>query len=822
MLTFRTQLKQVFRRLGRSPVFTLITLATLSIGIGANTAIFSVINGILLKPLPFPEPERLVSVWQTAPGINIKSLNASPSSYFTYREEGRTFEDIGLWRTGSESITGIGEPEHVDSLVVTDGVLPMLGIQAIRGRVFTRADDTPGTPETVLLTYGYWQRRFGGDANAVGRRLVVDGKARDIIGVLPRDFRFMDVRPAVVLPMRFNRAEVFVGNFGYQAIARLKPGATIAQANADVARMIPMMASKFPPAPGMSMEMMNKARLGPDVRPLRSDVVGDIGNVLWILMATVGFVLFIACANVANLLLVRAEGRQQELAIRTALGAGWSGIARELLLESATLGVLGGLLGLGVAWGALRLLIRFAPAGLPRVDEISIDGTVLAFTLGTSLFAGLLFGLVPVFKFAGPHLVNSLREGGRTLSQSRQRHRMRNALVVIQVALALILLTGSGLMFRTMQAMKRVHPGFTQPDQILTLRIGVPEAQIAEPERVARLYEEIERKLEAVPGVSSVAAVSSVTMDGNDNNDPIFLEDRPEMNDQIPPIRRYKHISPGAFHTMGNTILAGRDFTWTDIYEKRPVVLLSENLAREYWHDPASALGKRVRESPKGEWREVIGVAGNERDDGVDKPAPAVVYWPLMVRNFWGAPVRIQRGVAFVIRSPRAGSSELLKQAQQAVWSVNPSLPVADVRTVQQILNRSMARSAFTLVMLAIAAAVALVLGLVGIYGVVSYMVTHRTREIGIRMALGATGNRVRRMFVLQGLGLAGAGVGCGLAGAFALTRLMEKLLFETSPLDPATFMVVPALLVGATWLATYLPARRATLIEPVEALRFE
>jgi predicted permease len=815
-------MKPILRRLARAPMFTVITLITLAIGIGANTAIFSVLNGVLLKPLPYPDPDRLVGVWETAHLQGMQELNASPSTYFTFREESRTFQDIGLWRYDSVNITGAGEPEQIDALDVTDGFLPILGAQPIRGRWFTRKDDSPGSPKTVILAYGYWQRKFGGDPSVIGRRIMVDGEASEVIGILPPSFRLMNSRAALITPLQFDRAKVFVGNFSFRGVARLKPGVTLAQANADVARMLPMMLDKFPMAPGISLQMAREARFGPNLRPLKADVIGDIGKVLWVLMATIGVVLFIACANVANLMLVRAEGRQQELAIRAALGAGWSRIARELLLESVALGVAGGVLGVGLAYAALRVLVAIGPANLPRLEEISIDRPVLLFTLAISLVAGLLFGLIPVFKYAGPRLNAALRQGGRNSSDGRERHRARSVLVVVQVALALVLLIGSGLMIRTVQALKHVPPGFTQPERILTLHVSIPDAEVPKPEQAARAYNNILEKVAAIPGVTAVGLTNSITMDGNNDNDPIFAADKSYADGQIPTLRRYKFISPGFFKAMGNPLLAGRDLTWTDIYETRPVVLVSEALARELWHDPAAALGKQVRENPKAPWREVVGVVGSDRDDGADHKATTTVYWPMMLRDFWGQPLTTQRGQALAIRSARTGTAGLLNEVRQAVWSVNPDLPIADVRTMKETYDRSMARTAFTLVMLSIAAGMALLLGIVGIYGVISYAVSQRTREIGIRIALGAPAQSVRQMFVREGLLLTAIGVVCGLAAAAGLTRLMKALLFEVSPLDPTTYCAVSLVLAAAALLASYIPARRATTIEPVEALRVD
>jgi predicted permease len=648
----------------------------------------------------------------------------------------------------------------------------------------------------------------------------VDGSASEIIGILPRGFRFLNSHPALFQSLQIDRAKVFVGQFMYQSVARLKPGVTLAQANADVGRMLPMLLAKFPPAPGISVKMFQEAHLGPLVQPLKADVVGDIGKVLWVLMATIGVVLIIACANVANLMLVRAEGRQQELAIRAALGASWWRIARDLLLESVTLGVAGGALGVGLAYAALKLLVSTGPANLPRLDEISIDPAVLLFTLAISLIAGLLFGLIPVFKYAGPRLNAALRQGGRNSSDGRERHRARGVLVVVQVALALVLLIGSGLMIRTVQAMKQVPPGFTDPDRLLTLHVSIPDAEIPQSEQTIRTYNNILDKVLAIPGVTAAGLVDSISMDGNGANDPIFAADKTYADGQIPPIRRYKYVSPGFFKTMGNPLLTGRDLTWTDTYQARPVVLVSEVLAREFWGTPAAALGKQIRESPKGAWREVVGVAGNERDDGVDHKATATVYWPMIVRDIWGQPLQTQRGQAFVIRSSRTGSAGFLNEVRRAVWSVNPNLPIAGVNTMREVYDRSMARTSFTLVMLSIAAGMALLLGVVGIYGVISYAVSQRTREIGIRIALGAPPQSVRQMFVREGLVLTAIGVVCGLTAAAGLTRLMTALLFEVSPVDPVTYCAVSLVLAAAALLASYIPARRASRIEPVEALR--
>jgi predicted permease len=825
MSFFIDEIRQVLRRLLRAPLFTTIILITLSVGIGANAVVFGVVEGVLLKPLNYPHPEQLIGIWHSAPGIGFDNLNMAPFLYFIDREQNSTLQDVGMYNGDAVSVTGSGEPEHITGLDVTSGVLPILGVKPALGRLFTNNDDLPNGPKTIILTYAYWQKKFGGDKSIVGRTITTDGTSREIVGVLPKNFTFLDnYEASFFLPMQLDRSKVKLGNFSFTGIARLKPGVTLKQANADMDRLLPIAVRSFPAPEGFSASLFEKVKISANLHTLKQDVVGDVGNVIWVLMGSIAVVLLVACANVANLLLVRVEGRRQELAVRSALGAGRANITWGLLLESLVLGTSGGVIGLGLAFAALRVLVRMAPTGLPRLNEIGIDLPVLLFTALATFFVSVVIGMLPVLKYASINMHTGMREGGRALSQSRERQRARRALVVIQVALALVLLICSGLMIRTFRALANVSPGFTDPTTLEKFRIYIPETSIPETqtERVMRTEQAIADKLSAIPGVASVAIASDIPMNGNQSNDILFEQDKNYREGELPPVRRFVFLSPGFFKTMGTPLVAGRDLTWAEAYEKRPVVLISENLARESWGSAENALGKHIRVASTDDWREIIGVAKDVYNDGVSQKAPAIVYWPIWRANFEGQKDDIRRFVTFVVRSNRAGSSALVTQMQQAVWSVNGDLPLADTSTVGELYTKSMARTSFTLIMLCVAGGMALLLGIVGIYGVISYAVSQRTREIGIRMALGAQRGSLTGLFVRQGLVLTAVGVVLGVGAAFATMRLMSSILFKVSPMDPWTYGLAALIIFNISWIACYLPSRRAAQVNPVNALRAE
>ena len=820
----RLDLRFALRRLRREPGFTAVAGSTLSIGIGATTAIFAVLSAVLLRPLPFEAADDLVAVSHTAPGFGIEDVPQATGTYFTYREDARSFEDLAVWLPGRYTITGRAEPEEVPGLQVTEAFFPLLRIGPVLGRAFGAGDVSPGAPPTALLGHSLWVERFGRSGDALGRTITADGLEYEVIGVLPAGFRFLDHEPRIVIPFQFDRARARVTDFSYRGLARLSPGASPEAATTELVRLLPLSTERFPR--GLTREMLQQAGMRPIVGPLKDEWLGDVRAILWILFGTVGVVLAIACANVAGLFLVRAERRQRELAVQRALGASRARSARTYVIESLAFGLLAGGVGLVLAAGGVRLLAAAGPAGLPRLDEIRVGLDTALFALGVSGGCGALLGAIPLFRLRRDSLSIALREGGRASSDSGARGRARDALVVAQMALALVLLIGSGLMYRSFDAFRRVDPGFERDAAMLTFRIAFPPAQVPDVARVVDQHEAIERALEAIPGVERAAFVTRLPMeDAQAPEDALFVEGLPVPEGQLPPIRRFKWVSGDYVETMGIPLLAGRAITWDDIRARAPVVMVSRSLALEHWDDPRAAIGKRVRNESGDDdapWREIVGVVADVRDDGLDRDPVPLVYWPAAVERFWGQELFAQRSAVFIVRTARAGQAGLVRQARDAVWSVNPNLPLAGVRTLDEVLRASMTRTSFTTLVLALAAAVALFLGAVGLYAVISYAVSTRTREIGVRMALGADHADVTRMVLRDGLVLALAGIVAGLGLALALTRLLEAVLFGVRATDPLTYGVTAVLLVTIAALASYLPARRASRVDPMIALRHE
>jgi predicted permease len=824
-----SDMRFALRRLGKSPGFAVTILLTLAIGMGANTAVFSVVNSVLLKPLPYPHSEELAALWMNAPGAGGLSsfssgLQLSASMYLTFARQNHSFQSMGVWQMRSANVTGIAQPDEVNAAFLSDGVLDTLQVPAAAGRWFTAADQDPRGAKTVMLSYGYWQRRFGGDRSVIGRGLQVDGQTRTIAGVMPQGFRLVDQEFDLLIPLAFDPTNQKLAGFGYMGIARLKPGVSLAQADADAARLISVWMNSWTNGPGSNPHYYEVWRITPNFRPLKQQVIGNVGNVLWVVMATVGLVMLIACVNVANLLMVRAETRHHELSIRAALGAGRARIVRELLIESVLLGLMGGVVSIAVAYAGLRLLVAMGPTDLPRLSEVSFDAGSLGFTFALAVLSGFVFGSIPALKYARTEASAMMAGANRTASTGRSRQRSRSLLVVAQVAMAMVLLVSSMLMIRTFAALRHVEPGFRDAAHVQTMSIYIPEQVTKEPRMVARMQREVADQLAAIPGVPSVGFAAAMPMDGNDPNWDIIAVEGKVYAGGDGPLQLYNYVSPGYFQTLGTRQVAGRDFTWDDLEQVRPMVMVSESYARENWGSAQAAIGKRIKKYDSSPWQEVIGVVEDVHVHGVDEKAPGIIYWPAMFYDRFATPPQQDglRFVTFAIHSSRAGSEGLLGQMQQAVWSVNGNLPLAAVGTMQQLYVQSMARTSFTLVMLAIAGSMALALGIIGIYGVISYTVSQRTREIGIRLALGAQRGELRWIFVRSALILTGIGVAIGMGAAAGMMQLMKSLLFGISPLDPFTYAAVPFVLAGAAVLASYLPARRAAAVNPVEALRAE
>jgi len=803
------QVHQNLRRLAKTPGFTFTILVTLAIAIGATTAIFAVVNGILIQPLPFERSDRLIALEHSQKGAD--RVNASPAIYFAYRDNNRTFESVALWFAGTATVNGSGNPEEVRALRATYEFLPTLRVKPALGRGFTAADDQPGSARTVILSDDYWQRRFNGSPDVVGRTLVIDGTPTEVIGVLPRGFRF-DQQPADILtPVQLVRALAWAGEIGERGIARLKDGVTLTQASADVRRMIPILHSTFPPAPWVTRAQLENSLFAPNLRFLKDSVVGDLRNVLWILMGTIGILLLIACANVTNLQIVRTDRRHEEIAIQTALGASARTIAGNLLVESAMIGLAGGLAGLALATATLPLFLSLAAEHLPYALQVTIDRTVVAFTLTVSLCSGLLLGLIPAVSFAGPNIVRLPGGAGRSNTPSRERHRVRSVLVVAQVAMSLVLLVAAGLMIRTFQSLRQVNPGLTYSEKIQIATISIPQAAVPNFDQVIRMQNDIQNRLSEIAGVESVGFSSRRPMTAGGMGGPFYFEDKP-----APRGLEFRYISPGLFESWRTPLVAGRTFEWNDVYNKLPAVVISESLARREWGSASASLGRHLRSGPTRPWLEIIGVVGDIRHAGLEQPAPDTVY--LSSGDFTAQ--YVTRTMSFFVRSDRVGTTGFMEEIQKAVWSVNRNLPLGNVQTMNELYSQSMARTSLTLMLLAITASMALLLGLVGIYGVISYALAQRTREIGIRMALGARDATLKRMLLRQVVSLVAAGVILGLAGAAGLSTIMTSLLFGVEALDPLTYALVSGLLIGMALLAGYIPARRVTRIDPMRALR--
>ena len=800
-----TDLRQAARSLMRRPAFTIVAALTLALGIAANVAIFAVINGVLIRPLPYPESETIVSIQHHAPGLNLPELENSPGTLAIYRRHARSFSSIAGVQENSRNLTGGVQPVRVQVAEVTPSWFDVMQVQPLRGRRFVEADADTLAPPVALLTYEGWQAQFGGREDVVGSLVQIDGESTEVIGILPRR-AYTNPDMSVLLPS-FIDPDGPIGTFGIVGIARLAPGVTLETAQAEVTQL----QSRIPEQSNgeMTMEVLQRFGWSASLQTLRERITGDVRPALLVVLGTVAFLLLVACASVANLFLVRAESRQRESGLRLALGASRVRLAASFLSESMVLGIAGGVIGMVLAAFGVRALIAAAPPELPRLHEVSVDATVLGFALVLSVFAGLLFGLLPLPQQLGAPLQQLVRDGRG--SAGRDRQRVRKTLIVAQIALALVLLTGSMLMLRSFEQLRSVDPG-VDPAGVLTMGVSMGDG-------VTRLaatqgYQRITDEAAALPGVAHAGVVNALPLDPDGTNGGSFLiESRPRAEDAIPPVAFYSAISAGYFEAIGTTLQQGRSVERADIEQARPVVWVSESFARDFLD--GNALGERIRPDNASDWMEIVGVVRDVRTFGLREPIRPMMYIPMTL------PIgSMQVGSMTLVMRTGGDPAALAPAARAAVQRAEPNVPITTARPMAAVVRESMADTAFTTTILMIAAVVALALGAIGLYGVIGYVVAQRTQEIGVRIAIGAAPQEVRRMVLREGMVLALVGVVIGTVAAALLTRGLESVLYDVSRLDPLTFVVVPIVLLVTSALAAWVPARRAAAIAPLEALR--
>jgi putative ABC transport system permease protein len=801
-------LRQGARSLFKHPTFTIVAVITLALGIGANTAIFSVVHAVLLQSLPYPDADRLVMVWETRrsnpSGQNVINMG----NFFDWKEQNRVFEDMAAFGDTSVNLTSGGEPEEIPMQVATTGLFNILGVKPILGRSFAPDEGKPGQPGVIVISFGLWQRRFGGDPQIIGRKLILSGNEATVIGVMPAGFNWganagsLTTEMAKIWsPWQIDEQNRPRRGRGYMAVARIKPGVSLAQAQAEMSAIHSRIEQQYPEF---------NAGWGVNLVPLRTQFAGKIRLALLVLLGAVGMVLLIACANVANLLLARAAVRQREMAVRAALGANRGRIVRQLLTESLLLAGLGGLAGLTLAWWGTDLLVSLAPPDLLNLPQVKLNVAVLGFTLVITLATGVIFGLAPAFEATRLNLSESLKEGGKSAGGMRAQ-RLRNSLVVLEVALSLVLLVGAGLLIRSFAQLQGVDPGFNSQN-VLTMSVGLPRSKYENDQKRVNFFRQAVAQMQALPGVESAGAVNALPFASFHSGTSVDIEGRP----LLPVVQKLKTgvmvTDANYFRAMQIPLKRGRLFTDQEAAEMRHVVVINETFARRHFpnEDP---LGKRVTIYLKDDNQpcEIIGIVGDSKHRSLDAGIGPMSYWP--------HPELASSRMTFVIRT-RGDASAITSGARDVIRALDPAQPVSDVRTMESLIGTSMAGARFNTLLLTIFAMVSLLLAGVGIYGVMAYSVAQRTREIGVRMALGARARDALWLVVRRGMALTIAGVAIGVAASFALMRLMETLLFNVSVTDPLTFAGIPLLLALVALLACLIPARRAAKVDPMVALR--
>jgi len=791
-----------FRSLLKRPGFTAIALIALALGIGANTAIFSLVNAVVIRPLPYPDPDRLVWVWASIRnGINTASV--SPADFLDYRSQNKTFEQFAASGVGAVpvNLTGGGDPERLMSSIITGNYFDTFRIAPALGRGFTLDNEKPGQDQVVVLSYALWQRRFGGDPGIINKTIVLDDKPRLVIGVMGADVSLPQAADLWV-PMNFDSDPEMKMRYAHfiRPIGRLKEGVSLAQAQADTDIIASALEEQFPDSTsGWSLRLVS----------LREQLVGGSRTMVFILFGAVGFVLLIACANVANLLLVRATARQKEIALRTALGASRLRIVRQMLTESLLLSVLGGALGAVLAAWGVEVLVSLSEGNLPPTANVRIDATVLAFTLLVSLFTGLLFGLAPSFRTMKVNLIDSLKEGARGGAEGPLRNRTRSLLVVFESAVAVMLLIGAGLLVRSLIALQQVDPGL-DPKNVLTLSVTLSRNKYNTPEKTSNFFQELEQRLSNLPGVEPAGFVTELPLSGQSNDMPYIVEGRPPVSPDQRSFAEFRRVNQNYFSSFRIPLLRGRNFTEQEVRQSDKVIIVSQQFVNSVFPNEA-ALGKRLITGLRGEPYEIVGIVGDIRHTSLAATPAAAMYFPTRESGRMNVVIRTQNDPLSIVGSVR-----------KEVQAMDPDQPIAAVKPMKDWLDASVAAPRYNMTLLGLFAALAMILAATGIYGVMSYSVAQRTHEIGVRMALGAQQFDVLKLVVRQGMFLTLVGVVVGLGGAYALTRVMTSFLFGVTEKDPLTFGVVAALLMAVAFIACFVPAHRATKVDPLEALRYE
>jgi predicted permease len=806
---FFQDLRYGVRTFRNNPGFTAVAVLTLALGIGGTTAILSVVNGVLLRPLPYEDADRLVTILHGGMGP------VAPANFVDWRSQNHVFQRMGAAEYWTPNLTGVDKPERVWALHITSDILPLLGVQPLLGRMFLPEEDQRGREHEVIVSFRAWQRRFGGDSGIIGRSVVLDGEKYMVIGVLPPEFKFAPfwaTKAELWAPLSLTGRETERGGNSLRVFARLKPGVTLEQARAEMATITSRLEQQYP---GTNRDYV--------VLPLKEKVVGDIRPALLVLLGAVSFVLLIACANVAHMLLARSAARQKEVAVRRALGAGRSRMIRQFLTESLLLMLLGAGAGLVLARWGIRILVTLSPASIPRVDTITLDSRVLLFMLAVSVLTGVCFGVAPALQVSAANLNDSLKEGGRGSTEGFRRNRLRSLLVASEFALALILLIGAGLMIRSFVALQAIDPGFN-PDHVLSMVVSVTGSESGEPSHRVAFDQALLERVRVLPGVKSASAINHLPLAGDLWTRSFFIQGRPIPHPGEAPEAVYRVAWPGYFHTMDIPILRGRDFTDGDDLNSPAVVVVNEALAGQCWPGE-NPIGKRfsLEDSlPSLRWLTVVGVVKNAKQKDWAATPDIEMYLPyLQNRDYLMDPHSHFSYLTLVVRTSGDPASLASAIASQ-VWALDRDVTVSQVQTMQQVVMDSTAQPRFNLLLLGAFAGVALTLAGVGIYGVMSYSVSRRTHEIGVRMALGAKRADVLKLVTRQGMMLALVGAATGLAGSFGLRRMMSSLLYGVHPDDPVTIIGVFILLAAVALIANYIPARRATKVDPMVALRYE